>query len=317
MKRLLSLTLLLSATALSAQSFEWDKPTPVSHPKEVQLAVDTGSAGTQNPQDGVAGIYAPDADGKTTAYGEIYRASEMTGSHPALPLGTLLRVTNIENGRSVVVRITDRGQECDECLVTLSTLAARQLGMAEKSQVKVEPNGFSNWNPVPQSTPVTSTPVKASTPASEPVVDQQITPNPSLSSPDRPSVFMREVTSPAPAPAISEAPQGEPIVYQEVVIPPSPTVGSNRQARGVETAPDAGQFTIQLAAYNNESYAVGRVKELKEKGLDNAYYRSVTKESGEVINRVYAGLYESMTEAQAASRAIAEKYNIKGIVSKM
>ena len=309
MKRLLSLSLFFAATSLSAQSFEWDTPAPAAHPKEVHL---TPKALSENKhEDGLAGIYAPEADGSPTAYGEIYRANEMTGSHPVLPLGTLLRVTNMENGRSVVVRITDRGRECDECVVTLSNQAARQLGMDQASEVTVQRNGFSNWNPVPTA----DTQEVIATTGS--VASNVIAPGPPPTE-SQPSVFTREVvSSPAPAPAIAEAPKGEPVTYQSTVTPPAPTVGGAQQARGVGAAAEQENYTVQLAAYNNESYAVRRVQELKEQGLVDAYYRSMAKENGEVINRVFSGSYDDITAAQEAARTIAANYNLTGIVSKL
>ncbi|PPK85725.1 rare lipoprotein A [Neolewinella xylanilytica] len=318
MKRLLSLSLLLSVTALSAQSFEWDKPAAAAHPKEIQRIVPADDIKSGQEQGGLAGIYAPDADGTPTAYGEIYRANELTGSHPALPLGTLLRVTNISNGRSVVVRITDRGQECADCVVTLSNTAAHQLGMSEKAAVTIERDGFSNWNPVPQGEATSAAENVALPAASAVLAPQPVSPETAAESEAaRPSVFSREVTSPGPIPAISEAPKGEAVAYQSTVTPPTPTVANSRQSRGGDDIVEQASFTVQLAAYNNEAYAVQRVQELKEKGLDNAYYRSITKEDGEVINRVFAGTYLNLTDAQAAARDIAGQYNITGIVSKL
>lgn len=306
MKRVLSLSLFLAATSLTAQSFEWDTPAPAAHPKEVRLTPQPLSVDSKE-EDGIAGIYAPEADGSPTAYGEIYRANEMTGSHPVLPLGTLLRVTNMENGRSVVVRITDRGRECEECVVTLSNRAARQLGMSQAAAVSVQRDGFSNWNPAP--TEATQEVVASAGEVGAAVAD---------GTEEQPSVFTREVViSPAPAPAIAEAPKGEPVAYQNSVVPPAPTVAGARQARGVEEAPEAAGFTVQLAAYTNEAYAVRRVQELKEQGLDNAYYRSVAKENGEVINRVFSGSYLDISAAQQAARDLAEQYNLSGIVSKL
>ena len=150
MKNLLTLGLLLSGLLASAQSFEWNDDTSVKgHPKEV-MPDDTAYERAYNErQNGKAGIYAPADNGLQTAYGEVYRADEMTGSHAILPLGTLLRVTNVSNGRVVTVRVTDRGRECEGCLVTLSEAAAEQLGLNDKGAVSLERSGFSNWNPLP------------------------------------------------------------------------------------------------------------------------------------------------------------------------
>ncbi len=294
MKRLLYLTTLLATSAfVGAQSFEWNtsNPAPAAHPKEVQTAeVLTNDYTTPERERGVAGVYAPSAQGQETAYGETYNADELTGSHAGLPLGTLLRVTNTENGRTVTVRITDKGQACADCLVTLSERAAQQLGIQQRGAVSLERAGFSNWNPVPLE------------------VDAAIQ-TPEVATFDRESI-------------------ARPAAASVAVVPPSPTVpGAQQAARGGDaqpaaddtaaTAPTPGAYAVQLAAYNNESYAQRRVEELKQQGVADVYFRAVTKPSGEVINRVYAGTFVNLTEAQAAAKAIQGKHNIAGIVAKM
>lgn len=282
-------------------------------------------AGTEERQTGLAGVYTSDSQGSKTAYGETYDGQEMTGSHAALPLGTLLRVTNTENGKTVVVRVTDRGKECADCLITLSAVAAEQLGIQSLSPVSLERSGFSNWNPAP---PVADAPVP-------------VTYSAPLASAKRPTevaapstlvqsgVINREV-DPAPAtynryPRIAR-PAGEVAATtdQEGVSPPAPTVPERQVARGASApalaeapVPGAQQYAIQLAAYSNEAYALRRVSELQEQGIQDVYYRSVTKPNGEVINRVYSGTYGTAADAQSAARTIQGQFNLAGIVAKL
>ena len=327
MKHVLSLSLLLATASLSAQSFEWTtkEKTPVAHPKEVQVADQTSQVDRQT---GLAGVYTPDAQGTQTAYGETYNPKEMTGSHAALPLGTLLRVTNTENGKTVVVRVTDRGKECADCLITLSAVAAEELGIQSPSPVSLERSGFSNWNPAPPA-PHTAAPLTYS-PSSATVAPAPTTLE-EVPSPAKPSVITREV-DPAPAtynryPAIARPSEAVASADQIGVTPPSPTVPGRQEARGgsavsaptPEAAPAAveGDYSIQLAAYSNEAYALKRVTELKDQGVTDVYYRAVTKPDGEVINRVYSGTFGNVTDAQAAARVIQGKFNIAGIVAKM
>jgi len=74
---------------------------------------------------GIASHYS----GGRTANGEHMRASAMTAAHRSLPFGTMVRVTNRHNGRSVVVRINDRGPFIRGRVIDLSTAAARGIGM--------------------------------------------------------------------------------------------------------------------------------------------------------------------------------------------
>jgi rare lipoprotein A len=85
--------------------------------------------------DGVASFYTED---EWTASGERFNTHAMTAAHPTLPFGTRLRVTNVTNGRSVVVRINDRGPYVPGRVVDLSESAAESLGMVERGIVKVK-----------------------------------------------------------------------------------------------------------------------------------------------------------------------------------
>src|SRR5258706_1088960 len=80
-------------------------------------------------QEGVASWYGPGFHGRRTANGEIYNQYELTAAHPSLPLGTRAVVTNLDNGRSVEVRINDRGPYVDGRAIDLSYAAARTLAM--------------------------------------------------------------------------------------------------------------------------------------------------------------------------------------------
>jgi peptidoglycan lytic transglycosylase len=89
-------------------------------------------------EEGVASWYGPDFHGGRTATGERYDMNAMTGAHPTLPLPTWVRVTNLENGRSVVVRLNDRGPFAKGRIIDLSRAAAEQLDMIRTGTARVE-----------------------------------------------------------------------------------------------------------------------------------------------------------------------------------
>lgn len=84
---------------------------------------------------GNASWYGPGFHGKRTASGERFNAGALTAAHRSLPFGTMLRVTNRANGRSVVVRINDRGPFSGGRSLDLSAGAARAIGMGGSSYV--------------------------------------------------------------------------------------------------------------------------------------------------------------------------------------
>jgi len=91
-------------------------------------------------QYGVASWYGSDFHGRPTSSGEIYDMYQLTCAHNTLPLGTLVMITNLENGRSLELKVNDRGPFVKERVIDLSYAAAQILGIWEKGTafVKVE-----------------------------------------------------------------------------------------------------------------------------------------------------------------------------------
>jgi rare lipoprotein A len=88
-------------------------------------------------QVGTASWYGDYFQGRQTASGELYDMRDFTAAHPTLPLGTFVRVTNLKNGKAVVVRINDRGPVVDGRIIDVSYNAARALGFKERGLQKV------------------------------------------------------------------------------------------------------------------------------------------------------------------------------------
>jgi rare lipoprotein A len=88
-------------------------------------------------QTGHASYYAASLEGGTTADGSIFDGSAFTAAHRSLPFGTVVRVTNLINGRMVKVRVNDRGPFTRRLVIDLSEAAARELGMFRRGIAKV------------------------------------------------------------------------------------------------------------------------------------------------------------------------------------
>jgi rare lipoprotein A len=110
---------------------EEEKPAP---PEQVEKRE------SKEVQYGVASWYGSDFHGKPTSSGEIYDMYQLTCAHKTLPLGTTVMVTNMENGKSLELKVNDRGPFVKERIIDLSYSAANILGMWEKGTalVKVE-----------------------------------------------------------------------------------------------------------------------------------------------------------------------------------
>ena len=116
------LLLLLSLSALSAAC---GRPL---------LRADAGRAA---PIEGEASWYGAQLQGHKTASGEPFDLALLTAAHRTLPIGAVLKVTNVENGRSVIVRVNDRGPFAKDRLIDLSRAAAAALGFVEQGHARV------------------------------------------------------------------------------------------------------------------------------------------------------------------------------------
>jgi rare lipoprotein A (peptidoglycan hydrolase) len=87
---------------------------------------------------GVASWYGTRYQGLPTSSGELYDAMKVTAAHPTLPIPSYVRVTNVENGRTIIVRVNDRGPFLSDRIIDLSYVAAAKLGYAGKGSALVE-----------------------------------------------------------------------------------------------------------------------------------------------------------------------------------
>ncbi len=87
---------------------------------------------------GMASYYGDELAGNRTASGERFNPSQMTAAHRSLPFGSMVRVTNISNGDSVIVRINDRGPFSHGRVIDVSHAAAREIGMHRSGTARVK-----------------------------------------------------------------------------------------------------------------------------------------------------------------------------------
>lgn len=103
----------------------------------VMLILLEGAVSAQT-QSGKASYYANSLAGRKTASGDVYRPKALTAAHKSLPFHTMVRVTNLENGKEIVVRINDRGPFVPGRIIDLSHAAAQQLGILRQGIAPVK-----------------------------------------------------------------------------------------------------------------------------------------------------------------------------------
>jgi rare lipoprotein A len=219
-------------------------------------------------QTGIASWYGRKYHGQKTSIGETYDMYAMTAAHPTLPLPCYVRVSNPANGRSVVVRVNDRGPFLSERIIDLSFAAAHRLDLARRGsgQVIVE-RVFPGDKPAEPIVAAESPPTKS---VSVPIAPSL--PPPSLPPPDLPPVAAATLASPAEA-------------------APAP-ISSDRD----------GGFYLQLGAFSSaENAAIFRTRMNSE--LDwNHEPISLSNSSG--LHRVRLGPYKTRAEAQAIAEQV-------------
>ena len=113
----------------------------VGKPYEVGGRLYTPEENGRYRAEGLASWYGDDFHGRLTANGEIYDMSAISAAHPTLPMPSYVRVTNLANRKSLIVRVNDRGPYAKGRIIDLSRRAARVLGFVHDgvTKVKVEP----------------------------------------------------------------------------------------------------------------------------------------------------------------------------------
>ena len=117
-------------------------PSKKSKPKSKAIFIDPKTVNTnvkhKKRMVGISSFYAEDFHGKLTANGEIYDMYGLTAAHKTLPLNTVARVTNLENGKSLILRINDRGPYIQGRMLDCSYGAAKKLDFVQQGKTKVQ-----------------------------------------------------------------------------------------------------------------------------------------------------------------------------------
>jgi rare lipoprotein A len=139
--RAFAAALLLLAAAGCRQAIRPEAPREAPPPRHIgappppEAAPERGDV--ERSFEGIASFYGDELRGHLTANGERFNPGALTAAHRELPFGTRLRVTNLDNGRTVAVRVNDRGPYVRGRILDLSAEAARRLGMLDRGVARV------------------------------------------------------------------------------------------------------------------------------------------------------------------------------------
>ncbi|MTB53802.1 septal ring lytic transglycosylase RlpA family protein [Lewinella sp. W8] len=285
-------------------------------------------------EEGLASYYSSEYEGAETPYGEIYDKTKMVAAHKLFPYNSTVRVKNIENGNTAIVRIIDKGPFIRGRIIELSEAAAAKLGMLGKPTAQVEVTLLSTPDqPSRTSAVVTEEPVVIPPTDPEPVVS---TPRPREEI-NTPSAEPESQSSRRTAP-VTVTPEPTPIPAErtpEITVPtPTVTATSTREAvkrtgenskdmiRDQSTfapgvykiellAPPAGNFGVQVGSFREIERAIDKVAQLQKKWFDNILIEKVPAAEGHIY-KVILGPFDDQASAKNYASDLKSRYKMDG-----
>jgi rare lipoprotein A len=260
---------------------------------------------------GIASWYGRRYHGQKTASGELYDMYGMTAAHPTLPIPSYARVTNIRNGRSVVVRVNDRGPFLSERLIDLSYTAAYKLDVLGGGSAWVEVETILPGTGAAMEVASAQAPARNSGDTGNPVRDSTTD---RASSPIPTAAIATAVEEKGRLPSTGAADQqngeGEPELFE--ITPPPAQYGTavSRTVEGSATT-DASGIYLQLAAfsaYDNADNFLARMRA----ALPSVSALGIIAKDG--LFKVHAGPYPDHAAARRVADKIAQSLSIRPLL---
>lgn len=220
-------------------------------------------------------FYADYLHGQSTAMGETYYKEELTCSHPYHPKGTLLKISRLDNGKSVTVRVNDRGTFQSGVILSLSYAAAMEIDLLKngKAWIRAEQVGYSETNPV---------------------------------NPNRPRAAA------TPAAPIS---YGNDQFTAKGIGAPATTYTARGGYSGPSPSGALGGYAIQVGAYSVYDNAQRRQESLVKQGATGVLIKENTQANGASLFRVLIGSFSTRTAAETyLSDYLKASYLADGVV---
>ncbi len=260
---------------------------------------------------GTASYYSDDFDGMETAYGVKYDKNQLTAAHKRHPYGTLLRVTRVDEKKSVTVKVIDKGPWIKGRIVDLSRKAAEELGLIADgvAEVKVEV-----VNAVAQKTPAKTTPATApARPAANTASKVAVQNTPKSYDFTAKSPAAKATSAGAKAAAVDankkvavKADGNAKVVRQRFT--------NNGLYKIVLMQPEKKGFGVQVAALGSYENVLKNIANLQAKWFDNILVHSSKDSKGKPMYKVILGPFDSAKSASTYGKSLSQKHGIKGFV---
>ena len=268
---------------------------------------------------GLASYYSDSFQGKVTAYGVKYDKNQLTAAHKLHPYGTLLKVTRLDNQKSVTVKVIDKGPYIKGRVVDLSRAAAERLGIIQDgiAEVKVDVVGAAKKE---------TTASKSSQPKPKSPTSYDDTPTRRIASntqtAEKKEAPVKKATNTSSTSSKKSTDTAKSTTSKKTTTkaadtPKARLVGKEFQQYGVYKIsiqkPEAGNYGVQVASLVNYENVFRQVADLQERSFDDILI-SIEEGKDQPMYKVILGPFESEAGAENYRKNLASRYKIKGFV---
>ncbi len=265
---------------------------------------------------GMASYYNDKFQGRKTASGDKYDRNKMTCAHNTYPFGTLLKVTRLDNQKSVVVRVNDRGPHISGRIVDVSWAAAKKLDLVNDGVAKVK---VEVYKPVETKTEKKPSPPKLKSSSSSVGKDKPTSydkeetnkkisyPKEKAKEPGKTAKKRVEHQTAASSKTAANSKTSEPLLSPEVY-------ASGNGLYNITITSSPGGFATQIGSYTDFDNAVKEITRLHAKGFREVLVKMETPPNGITRYKLLVGLRPSRKEAEIYKNNLLKKYKIKGFV---
>lgn len=266
----------------------------------------------QSEEFGVASFYADAFDGRKTASGETYDKAKMTAAHKELPFGTMIRVTRLDNKKSVVLRINDRGPFISGRIVELSKNAAQKIGLIRDGIAEVKVEVVKERDAVKEE--LTAKSAKKATPAPKaiPKTYNENSTMPVITVPESVKVVRTEKkVAPKPAPKKAAPKVAKPSTSKKVKLLQNINEEGLYQIQLIR--PEKTGYGVQIAYLTDYESVFRQVADLQADWFKNILI-SVADKGAAAKYRIILGPFPDAKAAESYKESLLKKKKRKGFV---
>lgn len=286
---------------------------------------------------GIASYYSDSFQGRKTASGEKYDKNKMTGAHKTLPFGTIVKVTRVDDGRSVKIRINDLGPYISGRIVELSGKAGEALGLYDDGLAEVtvkvlgkdeqtptladnQPSSSSSLPPTPTLKVPSSSTTKAPTPKTNvPPSKPLVTDNKLVErGPEKPKSYDKpqSISSSKVKEKAAKKRKAAPEKSGVVALEPANkfTVGKSYKIEVLEHSNKTILYGVQVAAVKDIDGMMNLVTKYQGKWFDDVYVNVETAKDGKPIYKLVLGAFEDREKAENYKRSMKKRKKMDGFV---